>query len=51
MRTGKDEISAALLTLELISVPMEEDMTEIQIKDMNGRPILRAAIEAKAYLR
>ena len=41
-------ISAALLTLELIPVPTEEDMTETQIRDVNNRPILRAAIEAKA---
>ena len=41
-------ISVALLTLELIPVPTEEDMTETQIRDVNDRPILRAAIEAKA---
>ena len=41
-------LSVALLTLELVSVPTEEDMTETQIRDVNDRPILRAAIEAKA---
>ena len=41
-------ISAALLTLELVPVPTEENMTETQIRDVNDRPILRAAIEAKA---
>ena len=28
--------------------PTEEDMTETQIRDVNDRPILRAAINAKA---
>ena len=41
-------LSVALLTLELVPVPTEEDMTETQIRDINDRPILRAAIEAKA---
>ena len=41
-------LSVALLTLELVPVPTEEDMTETQIRDVNDRPILRAAIEAKA---
>ena len=41
-------LSIALLTLELVPVPTEEDMTETQIRDVNDRPILRAAIEAKA---
>ena len=41
-------LSVALLTLELVPVPTEEDMTEPQIRDVNDRPILRAAIEAKA---
>lgn len=40
--------SVALLTLELVPVPTEEDVTETQIRDVNDRPILRAAIEAKA---
>ena len=41
-------LSVALLTLKLVPVPTEEDMTETQIRDVNDRPILRAAIEAKA---
>ena len=41
-------LSVALLTLELVPVPTEEDMTETQIRDINDRPILRAAIEAEA---
>ena len=41
-------LSVALLTLELIPVPVEKVMTETQIRDVNDRPILRAAIEAKA---
>lgn len=41
-------LSVALLTLELIPVPVEEVMTETQIRDVDDRPILRAGIEAKA---
>lgn len=41
-------LSAALLTLELIPVPTDENVSETQIRDVNDRPILRAAIEAKA---
>ena len=41
-------LSAALLTLELVPIPTEEDISESQIRDVNDRPILRAAIEAKA---
>ena len=41
-------LSVALLTLELVPIPTEEDVTEVQIRDVNDRPILRAAIEAKA---
>ncbi len=41
-------LSVALLTLELIPVPVVKVMTETQIRDVNDRPILRAAIEAKA---
>ena len=41
-------LSIALLPLELIPVPVEKVMTETQIRDVNDRPILRAAIEAKA---
>lgn len=41
-------LSVSLLTLELVPIPTEEDISEPQIRDMNDRPILRAAIEAKA---
>ncbi len=41
-------LSMALLTLELIPIPIEENISETQIRDVNDRPILRAAIEAKA---
>jgi len=41
-------LSVALLTLELVPIPTEEDISETQIRDVNDRPILRAAIEAKA---
>lgn len=41
-------LSTALLTLELVPVPLTETASETQIRDINDRPILRAAIEAKA---
>ena len=41
-------LSSALLTLELVPIPTDENAYEIQIRDVNDRPILRAAIEAKA---
>ena len=41
-------LSIALITLELVSIPAEETASEAQIRDVNDRPILRAAIEAKA---
>ncbi len=41
-------LSMALMTLELVPTPEEEDVTEQQIRDVNDRPILRAAINAKA---
>lgn len=41
-------LSVALLTLELIPIPTNENVSEVQIRDVNDRPILRAAIEAKA---
>ncbi len=40
-------LSLALMTLELIPAPAEEHASELQIRDRNDRPILRAAIEAK----
>lgn len=41
-------LSTALLTLELVPVPTDEDASESQIRDVKDRPILRAAIIAKA---
>lgn len=41
-------LSLALLTLELVPIPLDEDASETQIRDANDRPILRAAIAAKA---
>ena len=41
-------LSMALLTLELVPVPTEENLSETKIRDINDRPILRAAIKAKA---
>lgn len=40
-------LSIALLTLELVPIPTDENMLESQIRDVNDRPILRAAMEAK----
>lgn len=40
-------LSIALLTLELVPIPTDENMSESQIRDADDRPILRAAIEAK----
>lgn len=41
-------LSAALMTLELVPVPADENCSEVQIRDSKDRPILRAAIGAKA---
>ena len=41
-------LSVALLTLELVPVPVAEDQSERQIRDIKDRPILRAAIAAQA---
>lgn len=41
-------LSLALLTLEVIPTPIEEHSYEAKICDVNDRPILRAAIHAKA---
>lgn len=41
-------LSLALLTMEIIPVPEEETMSELLVRDKNDRPILRAAILAKA---
>ena len=41
-------LSLALMTLELVPIPTDEDMSESQIRDVNDRPILMAAIHANA---
>lgn len=41
-------LSIALLTLELVPISTNENIYETQIRDVNDRPILRAAMEAKA---
>lgn len=41
-------LSTALLTLELVPTPSDELATETLIRDVKDRPILRAAIEARA---
>ncbi len=41
-------LSLALMTLEMVPTPMEEYDSEIQVRDVNDRPILRAALNAKA---
>lgn len=41
-------LSVALLTLELVPIPTDESISEAQIRDINDRPILRAAIKSKA---
>lgn len=40
----------ALLTLELVSIPTDENMSELQVRDTDDRPILRAAIAARAEI-
>ena len=41
-------LSVALMTLELVPVPTKTTDAEEKIRDIKDRPILRAAIEAKA---
>ena len=41
-------LSLALMTLEMVPTPVEEYHSEMQIRDINDRPILRAAIHATA---
>ena len=41
-------LSIALMTLELVPTPIEEYHAENKIRDVKDRPILRAAIHAKA---
>lgn len=44
-------LSLALMTLELVPTPVEEHISESKIRDVNDRPILRAAIHAKADIQ
>ena len=41
-------LSVALLTMELVPIPTDEDTAELKIRDVKDRPILRAAMEAGA---
>lgn len=41
-------LSLALLTLEIVPTPIEEQEIESKIRDINDRPILRAAISSGA---
>ena len=41
-------LSVALLTLELVPMPVDETLSEVKIRDVKDRPILRAAINADA---
>lgn len=41
-------LSIALMTLELVPIPTDENISEKKIRDVKDRPILRAAIEANA---
>lgn len=41
-------LSVALLTMELVPIPTDEDVAELQIRDVKDRPILRAAMKAGA---
>ena len=43
-------LSLALMTLEMVPTPVEEYHSEMQIRDINDRPILRAAIHANAEI-
>ena len=43
-----DFLSISLLTLEIVPIPDKENKAEEQIRDSKDRPILRAAIEARA---
>ena len=40
-------LSLALMTLELGPTPVEEHVSESKVRDVNDRPILRAAISEK----
>lgn len=40
-------LSLALLTLELVPIPTDENSAEAQIRDINDRPILRLLLKQK----
>ena len=42
-------LSLALMTLELVPTPVEEHISESKIRDVNDRPILRAAIDGVRF--
>lgn len=39
-------LSVALLTMELVPIPTDEDIAKLQIRDVKDRLILRAAMKA-----
>ena len=41
-------LSVALITLELIPIPTDVNDSELKIRDIKDRPILRAAIDSRA---
>ena len=41
-------LSVALLTMELVPIPTDEDIAELKIREVKDSPILRAAMEAGA---
>lgn len=50
IQTLESFLSLALLTLEIVPTPIEEQEIESKIRDINDRPILRAAISAGANI-
>ncbi len=41
-------LSIALLTLELVPIPVKEDMIETRIRDVNDRPIFASSHRSKS---
>lgn len=41
-------LALSMLTLEVVPIPKEPHISERQVRDVNDRPILRAALAAKA---
>ena len=48
IQTLETFLSIALMTLELVPIPIETESEESKIRDIKDRPILRAAINANA---